>query len=84
MCAFELETCNQIVSCMDETSQNMMDLLIQYTGTVTKGNVRLNDVQILYENPTKIKGRVEVYHNDEWGSVCTPERSNTNAQVVCR
>ena len=61
-----------------------MDLLIQYTATVTKGNVRLNDVQILYENPTKIKGRVEVYHNDEWGSVCNLERPDTIAEVVCR
>ena len=48
--------------------------------TVTGPQVRLvND----YEGAIN-QGRVEVYHDDQWGTVCDDGFTTENAQVVCR
>ena len=59
-------------------SQPANPTAVYFTLTVPEGSVRLAD------GPTAYSGRVEVYANNTWGSVCDDGWSNKAGNVVCK
>ena len=38
----------------------------------------------LQDGPTDLEGRLEIYHEGQWGTVCNDKFSRTDAKVACR
>ncbi|XP_041372561.1 deleted in malignant brain tumors 1 protein-like [Gigantopelta aegis] len=52
--------------------------VICQTGHIDKSAIRL------VNGPSEREGRVEIFHNDQWGSICDGEFNDREAGVVCR
>ena len=46
--------------------------------------MRLNYGSIRYNDPGSDRGRLEIFHNREWGTVCANRFDQVSADVVCR
>ena len=77
---FDHKYMNVLTLLSDQGTNRVLGQLICSDFTVTGPQVRLVNN---YEDAT-YQGRVEVYHDDQWGTVCDDGFTTVNAQVVCR
>ena len=45
---------------------------------ISDGTIRL------VGGPTDLEGRLEIYHNNQWGTICDDSFGNPEAMVACR
>lgn len=58
--------------------------LVSHRLVTDASKVRLVDGKFFHENGADIhEGRLQVFHNNEWGNVCDDEFTQASAEVVC-
>ncbi|XP_072175291.1 galectin-3-binding protein-like [Diadema setosum] len=62
---------------------NAFFILILSSLTATQEITEDGDIRLV-NGSTSLEGRVEIFHNDSWGTVCNGKWSPTETQVVCR
>ncbi|XP_062512911.1 MAM and LDL-receptor class A domain-containing protein 1-like isoform X2 [Corticium candelabrum] len=60
------------------TAKRFVDPCYPPASSIADGSVRLAD------GDTPNEGRVEIYHNRQWGTVCDDDWTSTNGRVVCK
>ena len=68
---------------LSKTNLCRMDIDTKYCHHITadKDIVGLSKLRLVNGNATS--GRLEVYHNGEWGTVCDDDFSDSDAQAFC-
>ena len=71
--------CPASVGVLHITAADCMVILLLNLGLCTEGDVRL-----VGNSATEYQGRVEICHDNQWGTVCDDQWNFREAQVVCR
>ncbi|XP_052790080.1 neurotrypsin-like [Mya arenaria] len=82
---FRCTGCEQsIVDCLHLLPWGSHDCLHnEDVGVVCSSTASNTDIRLI-GGSNQYSGRVEIFHNDIWGTVCNNELDDTNAAVVCR
>ncbi|XP_052798522.1 scavenger receptor cysteine-rich type 1 protein M160-like [Mya arenaria] len=73
-----------IADCTNGIPTNLIDCFHnEDVGVVCSSNSAATDIRLVGDS-SKYSGRVEILHNNTWGTVCVDKFSDKNAVVVCR